>query len=514
MKRIEFAQKSLAPRKPRPLLWLTLAVPALFSCGQNAAVSANPDPYAGGVTHPWAYTAPEGQLSAQSLTADVNTLSFEKLLSAKNGWGPIERDRSNGEQGANDGKTLTINGNTYTRGFGVHAGSEMVFSLKGTNTAKCSRFTADIGLDDEVGDRGSVVFQVYLDGVKAYDSGFIDHSSSGLNSAPPQSISLDIAGASELKLVVTDAGDGISYDHADWVNPQVDCRTNASGSRDLSFGANGKGIVISGGVDAVLEPSGAVLIAGSENGNFLIKRLLPGGNITQVVTDVGGGGTARALLRQPDGKIVVAGDSDATTSRLVRYNSDLTLDSGFGVGGVVLTRLPEAEGGSSYALTQQVDGKLVLAGNATVRKDDPENPDNTYLTSDVALVRYSASGVLDPSFGTAGVVIQGFDGPGRSAATTDEARAVLVQPDGKIVIAGRSDSQGAENWLLTRFNAKGSLDTDFGTNGLVNGAYYGTFSDVALEPSGNLVAVGYEGRYSIYGAVRRYSPSGVVDRAS
>ena len=212
---------------PRPLSWLTLVVPLLFACGQNTKVPSNPDPYAGGVSYPWVYTAPEGQLSTQSLTPDINTLSFEPLLAAKNAWGPIELDRSNGERLAGDGKTLTLNGKTYARGFGVHAGSEMRFSLKGKNGAICKRFFADIGIDDEVGNRGIVVFQVYLDGVKAYDSYTMK---SGYDR---QQINIDVSGKTELRLVVTDAGDGISYDHADWANPQLDCRTNPSGSLAL-----------------------------------------------------------------------------------------------------------------------------------------------------------------------------------------------------------------------------------------------------------------------------------------
>ena len=74
----------------RPLTWLSLAVPLLFACGQNANVPANPDPYdpyAGGVTHPWVYTAPEGQLTAQNLGPGNNRLRFENIFAAKNGLG-------------------------------------------------------------------------------------------------------------------------------------------------------------------------------------------------------------------------------------------------------------------------------------------------------------------------------------------------------------------------------------------------------------------------------------------
>ena len=487
--------------KPRSFTWLTLAVPLLFACGQQA----NPDPYAGGISYPWTYTAPEGQLSAQSLTAGGNTLSFERILAARNGWGPIELDRSNGEQKAGDGKTLTLNGQTYSRGFGVHAGSEMRFGLEGTGGARCTRFTSDIGVDDEVGQRGSVVFQVFLDGVKAYDSGTMTGSSA------TKKIDLDISGKSALHLVVTDAGNGISYDHADWANPKVNCDVpQRSGSLDKTFGTGG--IANMGGVDAVLEPSGAVVILDNVGGNFVLKRLLPNGGVTQVLTDVGGDDTARALLRQPDGKIVVAGNSSDNFA-LVRYNSDLTLDSGFGVGGKIITHLPTTGTETAYALARQPDGKLVVAGSIDVLKQAyPDNTTDFYLSQDLAVVRYSASGTLDPSFGTAGAVIQGFDGPDVFSDTADQARAIAVQPDGKLVIAGTSDfSGGGLGWLLTRLNTSGSLDTAFGTDGLVRGGNYGGFQSMALEPSGSIVVVGYEGRFLNMGRVQRYSTSGVLN---
>lgn len=137
---------------------------------------------------------------------------FTPVGTPANGWGPIERDRSNGEQAAGDGNVLTLGGVPYPRGLGVHAPSDVVYQLGGT----CSGlFTADVGVDDEVGSNGSVVFQVFLDGVKAYDSGIVR----GTDLRKPVSVS--VAGKSQLRLVVTDAGDGNGYDHADWAGARV-----------------------------------------------------------------------------------------------------------------------------------------------------------------------------------------------------------------------------------------------------------------------------------------------------
>ncbi|MFB9993886.1 NPCBM/NEW2 domain-containing protein [Deinococcus oregonensis] len=152
------------------------------------------------------------------MTATENTLQFEPLLAVTNGWGPIELSRSNGEQAAGDGRPLTLNGVVYHQGFGVHAGSELRFSLQGANGAECTRFTAALGLDDEVGTQGSVVFQIFLDGVRKYDSGRLTGAS------PTQQLNLNVTGSQELRLVVTDAGDGRRSDHADWADPKVLCQ--------------------------------------------------------------------------------------------------------------------------------------------------------------------------------------------------------------------------------------------------------------------------------------------------
>ncbi|MET9359418.1 NPCBM/NEW2 domain-containing protein [Streptomyces sp. NPDC006632] len=143
----------------------------------------------------------------------LHQLSDLSWTSAENGWGPVERDRSNGEQATGDGRSLTLNGAGYTKGLGVHASSTLTYYLGGT----CTAFRADVGLDDEVGAKGSVVFQVYRDGVPVAASGRV----TGADAA--RTIGADLTGADELKLVVTDSGDGIDYDHADWAAPQLTC---------------------------------------------------------------------------------------------------------------------------------------------------------------------------------------------------------------------------------------------------------------------------------------------------
>ena len=88
---------------------------------------------------------------------------------ANNGNGAIELDKSNGTSLPNDGNTITLNGTTYAKGLGVHAVSEIRYALSG-----CERFKAEVGMDDEVGSAGSVVFEVYAGAAKVFDSGAHD----------------------------------------------------------------------------------------------------------------------------------------------------------------------------------------------------------------------------------------------------------------------------------------------------------------------------------------------------
>jgi alpha-galactosidase len=146
-------------------------------------------------------------------SAGAHALSDLNWSSAVNGWGPVERDRSNGEQPAGDGRTLTIGGATYSKGLGTHATSTVVYYLGGG----CSTLSTDVGVDDESATAGSVVFQVYRDGTKVADSGVVTASDTAHH------LTASLSGGTELRLVVTDAGDGNTSDHADWAGPVLTC---------------------------------------------------------------------------------------------------------------------------------------------------------------------------------------------------------------------------------------------------------------------------------------------------
>jgi lysophospholipase L1-like esterase len=140
-------------------------------------------------------------------------LSDLNATSSSNGWGSIEKDRSNGEQGSNDGKTIALNGIGYLKGLGVHAGSDTTYNIAG---GTYSAFSADVGVDDEAGNNGSVVFQVYVDGQLKYTSPRLTGSST------TQQVSVPLASNNTtLRLVVTDSGDGGTFDHGDWANARL-----------------------------------------------------------------------------------------------------------------------------------------------------------------------------------------------------------------------------------------------------------------------------------------------------
>lgn len=140
-------------------------------------------------------------------------LSDLPQLSASNGYGPVEKDTSNGESAAGDGKQLTIGGQVYAKGLGVHADSTVEYYAGGS----CSTVTARVGVDDEKGDKGSVAFEIWADGTKAASTGVLT------NTMAAQPVSADVSGARVVRLVVTDGGDGVDSDHADWADPRITC---------------------------------------------------------------------------------------------------------------------------------------------------------------------------------------------------------------------------------------------------------------------------------------------------
>ncbi|MFJ9147948.1 beta-galactosidase [Streptomyces sp. NPDC102270] len=145
--------------------------------------------------------------------AGKNAVSDLPFLSSTNGWGPVERDSSVGEQAAGDGRGISIGGVGHAKGLGTNALSDVQLYLAGN----CSRLTAQVGVDDETGGAGTVTFSVIADGKTLVTTPTI----SGRQTAVP--IDVDVSGAQVVDLKVGDGGDGNGNDHGDWAVPTLTC---------------------------------------------------------------------------------------------------------------------------------------------------------------------------------------------------------------------------------------------------------------------------------------------------
>lgn len=141
-------------------------------------------------------------------------LSDLPWIFATSAWGPVERDRANGNLRPRDGRRISLGGRAYRKGLGVHAPSEIAYYLGGRATG----FTSWVGLDDfsrRRSRRGSVEFYVFTDDEMIYNSGEMRAAT------PPRRVSLDVTGAEVLKLVVTNARD-TAFDHASWADARIE----------------------------------------------------------------------------------------------------------------------------------------------------------------------------------------------------------------------------------------------------------------------------------------------------
>jgi uncharacterized delta-60 repeat protein len=299
-------------------------------------------------------------------------------------------------------------------------------------------------------------------------------------------------------------------------------RYRANGSLDASFGSAGTVTTnISPGEDKpyaiALQGDGKIVVAGSSqygdqhmialarykpNGT-LDARFGNGGTVTTAI-GVGHQDYAYAVVVQADGKIVVAGSSSSISQdlfALARYNANGTIDTSFGSGGTVTTAV--GLGDVAYALAIQPDGKIVVAGSSW---------NNTQ--SRFALARYNSDGTLDTSFGSGGTITTAI------GIHYDRAQSLVLQPDGKIVVAGFSlNDQGRALFALARYDTNGTLDPAFGSGGTVTttiGTYWALALGLARQVNGKLVAAGWDYPNSTTDtafALARYNPDGTLDSA-
>ena len=190
----------------------------------------------------------------------------------------------------------------------------------------------------------------------------------------------------------------------------------------------------------------------------------------------------RAVAIQPDGKIIVVGVSDNGKSKealILRYNSDGTLDSTFGKGGIVTYKGQTGRNSYGFGVALQSDGKAVVVGSTSMEK-----------SYDALILRYNTDGSLDSTFGIGGAATY------KSGAkeSQDLSFGVALQPDGKIAVVSTSYTGKNYQALILRYNQNGTLDSTFGTGGAVT--YSGPTNvniwgrSIALQLDGKIIIVG------------------------
>jgi uncharacterized delta-60 repeat protein len=288
---------------------------------------------------------------------------------------------------------------------------------------------------------------------------------------------------------------------------------------DPSFGKAGKvittvGMPASGARAVLIQPDGKIVAAGFpgyRRGGFALVRYRRDGSLdptfgshgrvtTRLVSDPRfASGPAFALARQRDGKIIAAGSGEGTIA-LARYSRRGRLDPRFGTGGIVQTKFSDSERHSVGArdVVLQPDGKIVAVGEY-LSSQEGGLPDQAF-----ALVRYRTDGTLDPSFGTDGKV---------TTATDGGAHAVALQPNGKIVVAGSSETGSQVLFTVARYASDGSLDPTFGSAGIVETRLgrLGSAWAVILQRSGKIVVVGGAWEKRSVFALVRYNRTGTLD---
>ncbi|MDQ6879187.1 MAG: hypothetical protein M3082_16145, partial [Candidatus Dormibacteraeota bacterium] len=315
-------------------------------------------------------------------------------------------------------------------------------------------------------------------------------------------------------------------------------RFNSDGSPDTSFGSGGNVITTLGpdanahGYALVRQASGRVVVAGDVNFShdgpapgFAFIGYTPNGSLDTGFGDQGrtvvplapvnpfsspptpSVSTATSLVMLPDQRLVAAGYATVvvggfpdTVFALTRLSADGALDPGFGTQRKVLTQIGSDIINVARGLALQSDGKLVVAGSAS---------GNGCGVCRFVAARYNTDGSLDTDFGSAGFAFSGFDG-GTPASTASFGEAVAIQPNGKIVVAGRTLDRATslERIGIVRFTRDGALDQSFGTAGDVALQFptHGTFltaTAVSITADGGILVGGYEG--AGYAALTRLS---------
>ncbi|MFC1820224.1 LamG-like jellyroll fold domain-containing protein [Thermodesulfobacteriota bacterium] len=369
-----------------------------------------------------------------------------------------------------NGKVITDIGSGYDTANGIALQSDGKIVVAGTwfngldDDFAVARYNADGSLDTTFGSGGKVITAI--------------GSSDAAN---------DVAVQSDGKIVVA----GSAFTGSKWDFAVV--RYNTDGSLDTTFGSGGTvttaiGLGIDYAYGMAVQSDGKIVVAGESSGVFAVVRYNTDGSLDttfdtdgKVTTAVGSDvDYAYDVAVQSDGKIVVAGITDNGSNidfAVVRYNTIGSPDDSFGSGGIVTTTIGSYDDNAMSTVVQS-DGKIVVAGYA----------DDGTGYYDFAVVRYNADGSLDTTFDMDGIVTTDI------ASSFDQAMDLALQSDGKLVAAGYADTGPNDDFAVVRYNTDGSLDSTFGSVGKVTTAF-GSYDDsgygVAVQDDGKIVVAGY-----------------------
>lgn len=282
-----------------------------------------------------------------------------------------------------------------------------------------------------------------------------------------------------------------------------------------------------------IQSDGKIVVAGvNHNGssvNFALVRYTTNGSLDttfdtdgKVTTNYNGSDChAYSLALQSDGKIVLVGDARNGSGYMgfaaMRYNTDGSLDTTFGTNGKVYTLFgtPGTTSDSANAVALQNDGKIVLVGSSYLFSPG---------VSRFVALRYNANGSLDTSFDNDGMLTTSF------GAFSDFGTSIALQNDGKLVMAGNSSltQSGTQTFAIARLNIDGSLDTTFDTDGKVTtliGTFMNGLFSTKMQGDGKILVAGYSNslnnnvftiaRYNIDGSLdTSFDSDGIVNSIS
>ena len=237
---------------------------------------------------------------------------------------------------------------------------------------------------------------------------------------------------------------------------------------------------------AVMQPDGKILLAGYGSGDGFIARYNVDGSLDETF---GLNGWLRssvesyinAIVVQADEKLLVGGSAHGPGCAIQRYNYDGSVDQSFGENGTIQYQFFGDNYDSLTDIKLLADGKIIAIielGNSTL-----------------GLAKFNTDGTPDLSFGHDGFVIPsdvGYQGGYDWAAFVTPAK-MIVQPDGKILACGDALSSSYQRtFMMVRYNADGSLDNSFSSDGWAGDQFgvYGSADSIALQADGKILVAG------------------------